>query len=328
MKFIMDRWSVLCMLLLLFCAETTAQEGKLTTDFYSYSCPDVESIVSEAVSKKFEETYVTAQATLRLFFHDCFVEGCDASIMIASPNGDAERDAAENLSLAGDGFDTVIKAKEAVEALCPGVVSCADILALATRDVVSLTGGPSYNVELGRLDGLISKASNVHGYLPAPEFNYQKLKDMFAKNKLSDTDLIALSGAHTIGVSHCNRFSNRLYNFSPYTPIDPTLDPTYAQQLMQECPPDVDPNIVVGMDPDTPGTFDNFYYQNLVEGKGLFTSDAVLYSDPNARRKVEAFASNMSVFSSAFVKSMTKLGRVGVKTSDGEVRIDCTAYNG
>ena len=65
------------------------------------------------------------------------MQGCDASVMIASPNGDAEKDAEDNLSLAGDGFDTVVKAKEAVEAVCPGVVSCADVLAIAARDVVA-----------------------------------------------------------------------------------------------------------------------------------------------------------------------------------------------
>lgn len=64
------------------------------------------------------------------------MQGCDASVLIASPNGDAEKDAPDNLSLAGDGFDTIIKAKTAVEAQCPGVVSCADILAIATRDVI------------------------------------------------------------------------------------------------------------------------------------------------------------------------------------------------
>ncbi|KAF1885731.1 hypothetical protein Lal_00002630 [Lupinus albus] len=113
-------------------------EGQLVENFYKLTCPKVESIVTQAVTTKLSQTIITGQATLRLFFHDCFVQGCDASIMIATQNGDAEKDASENLSLAGDGFDTVIKAKQAVEAVCPGIVSCADILALATRDVVGL----------------------------------------------------------------------------------------------------------------------------------------------------------------------------------------------
>lgn len=52
----------------------------------------------------------------------------------------AEKDHPDNLSLAGDGFDTVVKAKEAVDEVssCKNKVSCADILALATRDVVAL----------------------------------------------------------------------------------------------------------------------------------------------------------------------------------------------
>lgn len=66
------------------------------------------------------------------------LQGCDASIMIQSPSGDAEKDASDNISLAGDGFDTVVRAKKVVEAKCPGVVSCADILAIAARDVVVL----------------------------------------------------------------------------------------------------------------------------------------------------------------------------------------------
>lgn len=63
--------------------------------------------------------------------------------MIASTGGNtAEKDHPDNLSLAGDGFDTVIKAKAAVDAVpgCKNKVSCADILVMATRDVISLVG--------------------------------------------------------------------------------------------------------------------------------------------------------------------------------------------
>lgn len=62
-------------------------------------------------------------------------------MIIASSGGNqAEKDHPDNLSLAGDGFDTVIKAKAAVDAVpsCKNKVSCADILAMATRDVVAL----------------------------------------------------------------------------------------------------------------------------------------------------------------------------------------------
>lgn len=61
-------------------------------------------------------------------------------IIQSTPTNTAEKDNPDNLSLAGDGFDTVIKAKAAVDAVagCTNKVSCADILAIATRDVVNL----------------------------------------------------------------------------------------------------------------------------------------------------------------------------------------------
>ncbi|KAE8715861.1 Peroxidase 73 [Hibiscus syriacus] len=214
---VLRRWLTISMVLMI----VQRGEGQPSEDFYVNSCPNLESIVSQQVSTKFSQTFVTVPATLRLFFHGCFVEGCDASVLISSPNGDAEKDAQDNLSLAGDGFDTVIKAKQAVETQCPGVVSCADILALAARDVVVLAGGPSWEVELGRPDGLISQASRVAGNLPEPDFNLVQLNTMFARNGLTQLDMIALSGAHTLGFSHCDRFENRIYS----SPIDPTLDP-------------------------------------------------------------------------------------------------------
>ncbi|KAK9931679.1 hypothetical protein M0R45_018947 [Rubus argutus] len=185
--------------------------AQLRTDFYMGTCPNVESLVSSAVATKFKQTFVTVPATLRLFFHDCFVRGCDASVMIQSPTNNAEKDHPDNLSLAGDGFDTVIKAKAAVDndPNCRNKVSCADILALATRDVVKLAGGPDYKVELGRRDGRISTIASVQRRLPHPTFNLDQLNTMFSSNGLSQTDMIALSGAHTLGFSHCNRFSNR-----------------------------------------------------------------------------------------------------------------------
>ncbi|MFS7991640.1 putative peroxidase [Helianthus anomalus] len=175
----------------LFVASSYAQ---LRKNFYQNTCPNVESIVKSAVTKKFRQTFVTAPATLRLFFHDCFVRGCDASVLLANAN--AEKDHPDNLSLAGDGFDTVNKAKAALDSNpnCRNKVSCADILALATRDVIGLAGGPSYSVELGRRDGRVSTKNSVQNGLPQAHFKLDQLNSMFAKHGLSQTDMIALSG--------------------------------------------------------------------------------------------------------------------------------------
>ncbi|KAE8707453.1 Peroxidase 16 [Hibiscus syriacus] len=324
--------SLLLLLLLLPLLSTTisAQTTSLAPNFYSTTCPNVESIVQSAVRQKFQQTFVTAPATLRLFFHDCFVRGCDASILLASANGKAEKDHPDDVSLAGDGFDTVIQAKAAVDSnpQCRNKVSCADILALATREVVQLTGGPFYTVELGRRDGRISTIASVQRQLPQPSFNLDQLNTMFARHGLSQTDMIALSGAHTLGFAHCAKFSKRIYNFSPRSRVDPTLNFQYAMQLRQMCPINVDPRIAINMDPNTPRTFDNVYYKNLQQGMGLFTSDQVLFTDLRSRNTVNLFASRNTAFNQAFVAAVTKLGRVGVLTGNqGEIRRDCTRPN-
>lgn len=310
---------------------SSSASAQLKLNFYSNVCPDVENIVKKAVSAKFSQTFVTVPATLRLFFHDCFVSGCDASVIVAStPGNTAEKDHPDNLSLAGDGFDTVIKAKAAVDAVstCKNKVSCADILALATRDVIVLAGGPSYPVELGRLDGLSSTSSSVNGNLPQPSFNLNQLNSMFASKGLSQIDMIALSAAHTVGFSHCDRFANRIYNFTSQNPVDPTLNPQYATQLQAMCPKNVDPRVAINMDPTTPRIFDNAYFKNLVQGKGLFTSDQVLFTDSRSKNTVSTWASSPNPFNAAFIQAMTKLGRVGVKTgSNGNIRFDCGRFN-
>ncbi|KAK1259885.1 Peroxidase 51 [Acorus gramineus] len=304
-------WRGLCLVVVVVAAVTGAVEGQLQPSFYQSRCPNVESIVQQIVSRKISQTF-----------------GCDASVIIQSPNNDVEKDAFENLSLAGDGFDTVIKAKQAVEAQCPGVVSCTDILTIAARDVVSLSGGPFWGVELGRRDGLISKAGRVMGNLPQPNFSLNLLNWIFRKNNLTQTDMVALSGAHTLGFSHCSKFSNRIYSFSGTSPVDPSLDRGYSQQLMQMCPRNVDPRIAINMDPSTPRTFDNAYYKNLVGKKGLFTSDQVLFDNFQSRQTVVNFANNPQSFSNAFSVAMVKLGRTGVKTGfQGEIRRDCSRFN-
>lgn len=121
------------LLLALSVANTVHGEGT-RVGFYSISCPQAESIVRSTVESHVRSNPNLAAKLLRLHFHDCFVRGCDASVLIDGPG--TERRAAPNVNLRG--YEVIDDAKAKLEAACPGVVSCADIVALAARDSVVL----------------------------------------------------------------------------------------------------------------------------------------------------------------------------------------------
>ncbi|ERN09381.1 peroxidase 31 [Amborella trichopoda] len=314
------------------CLHLQSVNGELlSSEYYRESCPNVDRIVKNVVTQKLLEAPTTAAGALRLFFHDCFVEGCDASVLVASSEKNvAERDAEINLSLPGDGFDVFFRAKRALEWQCPGIVSCADVMAIATRDLVQLVGGPEWEVYKGRKDGKMSKASRVAGNLPLVNQTIDQLISLFNSKGLSIQDMVALSGAHTIGFAHCNEFMPRIYNFNKTFEIDPAMDQAYALSLRSPCPQKgIDPTIVANNDISTPTTFDNAYYRNLQKGLGLLGSDQGLYANPKTRGYVEAFAKDQQLFFDYFVKAMHKLGGLGVKMGgQGEVRRDCGFFNG
>jgi peroxidase len=179
-------------------------------------------------------------------------------------------------------------------------------------------------VELGRLDGLSSSASSVTGQLPHPTHTINQLVAIFRAQGLTMSHMVALSAAHTVGLAHCDKFSDRLYG----SPADSTLNPTYAAFLRNECPSSGSSNPTVRMDQSTPAEFDNQYFKNLQDGGGLLASDQLLYTDSRTRPNVDAWASSSAAFSRAFVDAIVKLGRVGVKSgSQGNIRTQCDVFN-
>jgi peroxidase len=105
--------------------------------FYGNRCRNVESIVRSVVQSHVRSIPANAPGILRMHFHDCFVHGCDGSVLLAGNT--SERTAVPNRSLRG--FEVIEEAKARLEKACPRTVSCADILTLAARDAVVLTGG-------------------------------------------------------------------------------------------------------------------------------------------------------------------------------------------
>ncbi|KAH7331113.1 hypothetical protein KP509_20G015600 [Ceratopteris richardii] len=148
--------------------------------------------------------------------------GCDASVLLDStPGNKAEKDAGPNQSLRG--FDVIDDIKQAVEEACPATVSCADIIAFATRDYVALAGGPSYSIGGGRLDSLTSFMTDAN-MLPSPDLSVERTRQAFADQGLSIEDMVALLGGHTVGFSHCSFVMRRLFNFQNTGQPDPSMN--------------------------------------------------------------------------------------------------------
>ncbi|TKY52566.1 Peroxidase 3 [Spatholobus suberectus] len=303
------------------------QGGSLRKNFYRDSCPQAEDIIKCKTQQHVSANPNLPAKLLRMHFHDCFVRGCDASVLLNSTaNNAAERDAIPNLSLFG--FDVIDDIKNAVEAKCPKTVSCADILALAARDAVSVQfNKPMWEVLTGRRDGTVSKSNEALANIPAPFFNFTQLKQSFASKGLTLHDLVVLSGAHTIGVGHCNLFSNRLYNFTGKGDQDPSLNSTYAAFLKTKCRSLSDTTTTVEMDPGSSTNFDSDYYPNLLQNKGLFQSDAALLTQDQSADMAKELV-DQSKFFTEFAQSMKRMGAIGVLTgSAGEIRIKCSVVN-
>ncbi|KAG5055208.1 hypothetical protein AAZX31_03G127700 [Glycine max] len=306
--------------------------AQLSSTFYSSTCPNVSSIVRSVVQQALQSDPRIAASLTRLHFHDCFVNGCDGSILLdvggnitlsektAGPNNNSAR-----------GFDVVDNIKTSIENSCPGVVSCADILALAAEVSVSLGGGPSWNVLLGRRDGLIANQSGANTSIPNPTESLANVTAKFAAVGLNITDLVALSGAHSFGRAQCRFFNQRLFNFSGTGSPDPTLNATYLATLQQNCPQNGSGNTLNNLDPSSPDTFDNNYFQNLLSNQGLLQTDQELFSTNGAATVsvVNNFAANQTAFFQAFAQSMINMGNISPLTgSQGEIRSDCKRVNG
>ncbi|KAI3792790.1 hypothetical protein L2E82_06681 [Cichorium intybus] len=304
--------------------------GGLKMKFYENLCRlvSVESTVREIVWSKVSADPSMAAKLLRLHYHDCFVRGCDASILLdPTQNTTTEKTAGPNRSISG--YEVIDEIKTKLETNCPGIVSCADIVALAARDAVSFQfRRDMWPVFTGRKDGTVSLASEVGGNLPSANANFTTLLSQFGTKGLNLNDLVTLSGAHTIGLSRCALVARRLYNFTGVGDADPSLDVTYAQTLRQKCPNPQNPATTLEMDPKSSLSFDSNYYRALNQHKGLFVSDAALLTNRQSALMAKILQ-NPAVFFAQFARSMVRMGAVGVLTDgQGEIRKSCRVVNG
>ncbi|KAM1998205.1 hypothetical protein ACFX16_005774 [Malus domestica] len=268
--------------------------AQLSSTFYSTTCPNVTSIVRGVVEQAQQNDIRIGAKLIRVHFHDCFVNGCDGSIMLDNADGiDSEKYAA-----------------------------------IASQILVSENGGPTWEVQLGRRD---SRTANRAGTTAIPGFreSLDQLSQKFRDAGLDSTDLVALSGAHTFGRARCSTFVHRLYNFNGTGNPDPTIEAGYLETLRQTCPQNGNGDTLNDLDQSTRDAFDNNYFTNLQNNRGLLQTDQVLFSTSgDTVAIVNRFANSQSDFFDSFGQSMINMGNIGVLTgTNGEIRTNCRRVN-
>ncbi|KAL5791190.1 hypothetical protein ACOSQ2_006078 [Xanthoceras sorbifolium] len=159
-------------------------------------------------------------------------------------------------------------------------ITYADLHQLAGVVAVEITGGPTIDFVPGRKD---SKISPKEGRLPDAKKGAPHLRDIFYRMGLTDKDIVALSGAHTLGRAHPERSGFE----GPWT--------------------------------KEPLKFDNSYFVELLNGEseGLLQlpTDKALLDDPEFRNYVELYAKDEDAFFKDYAISHKKLSELGFSPS-------------
>ncbi|KAF3791355.1 Peroxidase 52 [Nymphaea thermarum] len=315
--------NILVALFLAFAIVIGSSSAQLSTSFYDSRCPGIFAAVRAQVKGAVAREPRMGASLLRLFFHDCFVNGCDGSILLDdTATFTGEKNAAPNRNSAR-GFEVIDAIKASVERICPGIVSCADVLAISARDSVVALGGPSWNVKVGRRDARTASQAAANTSIPAPTFDLNRLISSFQAQGLSVKDLVALSGAHTIGQARCTTFRARIYN-------ETNIDGFFARNRQASCPrtSGSGDNNLAPLDLQTPTSFDNGYFKNLISKRGLLHSDQQLFNGGSTDSLVRSYSQSSSTFNADFVAAMIRMGDIKPLTgNNGEIRKNCRRVN-
>ncbi|XVE67149.1 hypothetical protein DITRI_Ditri08aG0137700 [Diplodiscus trichospermus] len=223
-----------------------------------------------------------APIMLRLAWHDAGTY--DATTKTGGPNGSI-RNEEEYTHGSNSGLKIAIDFCEEVKAKHPKI-TYADLYQLAGLVAVEVTGGPTIDFVPGRRD---SNICPKEGRLPDAKKGAPHLRDIFYRMGLSDKDIVALSGGHTLGRAHPERSGFD----GPWT--------------------------------NEPLKFDNSYFMELLKGEseGLLKlpTDKTLLDDPEFRQYVELYAKDEDAFFRDYAESHKKLSELGFTPSSARSKL-------
>lgn len=128
-------------------------------------------------------------------------------------------------------------------------------------------------------------------------------------------------GAHTTGQARCQLFRGRIYN-------ETTIDTNFATTVKSNCPSTGGDSNLTSLDVTTNVLFDNSYFKNLVNKKGLLHSDQQLFSGGSTDSQVTTYSTSYSAFSTDFASAMVKMGNLSPLTGNsGQIRTNCRKTN-
>lgn len=209
---------------------------------------------------------------LRLAFHDAGNYNVNTNLGGANGSLRFELDREENIPLKPyfEKLDTIKKEIDSI-----GVnVSYADIIAFAGAVAVYKTGGPKMYLKTGRTD---SDSAGARIHFLSSDINIKELLEKFSTMGFGAKDLVALSGAHTIGRANGLPITEDLFRFSN----------SYYKNLLAFCN---------GM---------------RMENLGVLNSDIALLDFRETRSLIELYARDEITFFKEFAESYQKLSYLG-----------------
>ncbi|CAN1771291.1 L-ascorbate peroxidase 3 [Linum perenne] len=221
-----------------------------------------------------------APIMLRLAWHDAGTY--DKNTKTGGPNGSIRND--EELAHgANSGLKIALDFCEEVKAKHPKI-TYADLFQLAGVVAVEVTGGPTIDFVPGRK---VCERGFILHILVNFVLGSIHLKDVFHRMGLSDKDIVALSGGHTLGKAHSNRSG---------------FDGPWTKEPLK---------------------FDNTYFVELLKGEteGLLKlpTDNALLDDPAFRPFVELYAKDEDVFFKDYAVAHKKLSELGFSPGGAKV---------
>ncbi|CAH9081427.1 unnamed protein product [Cuscuta epithymum] len=275
-----------------------------------------------AAVKEVVDAAITAESRMgasliRLFFHDCFVDGCDAGLLLNDTATFTGEQTAGGNANSVRGFEVIERAKQNAKTKCPDTpVSCADILSIAARDSFRKFTGKTYAVTLGRKDARTANLTGANTQLVGPSEDLASQLRKFADKGFTPTEMVALLGSHTIGFVRC-----------PIACVSGFINPARTSTFQCGCQTTVNASGLVGLDP-TPAKFDQRYYSDVARGQGLLFSDNELLKGNTTAAAVRRYRDAMDAFLADFAAAMVKMSNLppskGVKL---EVRDVCSRVN-